>query len=96
MVNPPQRTSLHYICETAESAEAVGLRPTISWSRNLPEDCRLIGEHGGRRIAQQALIHEVVKILPAFDGGYFAVGRVYIPLNNLWGFSTGRVKLHMS
>ncbi len=96
-VNPPQPTTLHYICETAKAAEAVGLRPIDAWSVNLPEGCVLLGEQGGNtRLDNRAFIHEIVKILKSFDAGYFAVGLVYIPHNNRWGFSTGRVALQTS
>lgn len=96
-VNPPQPTVLSYICDTAEAAETVGLRPADGWSSNLPYGCMLIGEQGSNaRIDNHAYIHEIIKILRAFEVGHFAVGLVYIPHNNRWGFSTGRIALLIS
>lgn len=83
---------IHFICDTAESAEYVA---THEWGGALPEGCIRLGSKGNTMLGQEAEVHEIVKITALEDGRHVAVGKIYMPLNNRWGYSAGYMVLYI-
>ena len=84
---------LHFVCSTPKSAEYVAMH---EWGVDMPEDCIRLGWNGNELLTREAEVHELVKIIALDDGRHIAVGRIFLPHSNYWGYSAGYTILYIS